>query len=69
MHPATNIVRGVLVVATLARQISLVFPRTDTEAYKKALESSRAREKYLASIIDKNDFEIDEFDRIALSEM
>jgi hypothetical protein len=69
MHPAFNIVRGVVCVAVIVRQLDLLSPRRDIKAYKKALESSRAREMYLANIIDKNDFEIDEFDRIALTQM
>jgi hypothetical protein len=43
--------------------------RMDNRGYKKAYESARARELYLAGMLDDNGIEPDEFDLIALNNL
>jgi hypothetical protein len=43
--------------------------RRDNKLLIEELERAKRRYLYLASIIDKNEIEIDEFDKIALTEM
>lgn len=69
MPPVIIYAHRAFVVYTILRQTGLLKTRKDVKAYKKALESSRAREQYLASMIDNAGIELSEFDIIALSNM